>query len=137
MTSLILALILQYSMINNVDPRLTMAVIQVESSYRQNVVGPVGEIGLMQLNPRFFKEYTKEQLADPETNIRLGVAHLAASLKRCRYKTNKLAVVCYNLGIKGGSRLKYPHKWYYYEKVIAAYENVPHNMQSLTLVSQK
>jgi len=57
------------------------AVVHVESNYNPSVIGGVGEIGLMQIRPGTaamlgFRGSTSE-LADPETNIRYGVAYLS------------------------------------------------------------
>ena len=62
-------------------PEVADAVMRIESGYDSSVVGGVGERGLMQLLPSTaamlgFKG-TLEELAEPETNIRLGVRYLA------------------------------------------------------------
>lgn len=70
----------------NVNPNLAAAVLEVESSGRIHSVSPSGAIGLMQLMPATAEEVakelglkvpTREELMDPELNIRLGVAYLA------------------------------------------------------------
>ena len=57
------------------------AVVQVESSYQPQVIGGVGEVGLMQVRPATAAMLgfrgTAAELADPETNIRYGVMYLA------------------------------------------------------------
>ncbi|RLQ88191.1 lytic transglycosylase domain-containing protein [Notoacmeibacter ruber] len=68
-----------------VPASLVKAVIEVESSYRPDVTGAAGEIGLMQIKPTTaqmmgFKGKTKD-LYDPATNIRFGVAYLAKAHK--------------------------------------------------------
>src|SRR6185503_16833555 len=54
---------------------------QVESRYDPKAVGSLGEVGLMQIRPRTaaLLGYKGEAigLAEPETNVRLGVAYLA------------------------------------------------------------
>lgn len=62
------------------------AVMRVESGYRPGMIGRDGERGLMQVMPPTaamlgFKG-TPEQLAEPETNIRLGVRYLAGAWRR-------------------------------------------------------
>jgi hypothetical protein len=63
------------------DPRLVDAVIAVESNYRPGAIGAVGEMGLMQVRPSTARllgfKGTDRDLAEPATNIRLGVAYLA------------------------------------------------------------
>lgn len=62
-------------------PEVADAVIRVESGYDPGAVGGVGERGLMQVLPSTAAMLgftgTPDQLADPETNIRLGVRYLA------------------------------------------------------------
>jgi hypothetical protein len=63
------------------DPRLVDAVIKVESNYRPDAIGAAGEIGLMQVRPSTARLLgfggTDRELAQPATNIRLGVVYLA------------------------------------------------------------
>ena len=63
------------------DPALVDAVIKVESDYRPDTIGAAGEIGLMQVRPSTARLLgfggTDQELAEPATNIRLGVTYLA------------------------------------------------------------
>jgi Transglycosylase SLT domain len=63
------------------DPALIDAVIKVESDYRPDTIGAAGEIGLMQVRPSTVRllgfDGTDQELAEPATNIRLGVTYLA------------------------------------------------------------
>ena len=65
------------------DPALIDAVIKVESDYRPEAIGAAGEIGLMQVLPSTARllgfNGNDKELADPATNIRLGVTYLAAA----------------------------------------------------------
>jgi len=126
MEALIMAFILKYSVINDIDPRLVMAVVQVESAYNPKAKGPVGEIGLMQLRPNLYPKHTVAQLYDIETNIRLGTEHLATHMRHCSHG-GKLAVICYNLGVRGAKRIKNPTQFPYYKKVSNAYKRMPRN----------
>lgn len=60
---------------------LVDAVMNVESRYNAAARGRDGEVGLMQVMPPTARQLgfggTLEDLADPETNIRLGVTYLA------------------------------------------------------------
>lgn len=64
-----------------VPPALADAVAFVESGYRPDARGAVGELGLMQVRPQTAAMLghtgPAEALLDPETNIRFGVAYLA------------------------------------------------------------
>ncbi len=59
------------------------AVMRVESGYRPGARGAAGEIGLMQVMPPTARLLgfggTAAELAEPETNIRLGVRYLAGA----------------------------------------------------------
>jgi soluble lytic murein transglycosylase-like protein len=63
------------------DPALVNAVVRVESDYRADTVGAAGEIGLMQVLPATARLLgfvgSDRELAEPATNIRLGVTYLA------------------------------------------------------------
>ena len=43
---------------------------------------------------------------------------------KCKYKLEKTFVVCYNLGIAGARKIKYPTKFPYYKKVMLAYNEL-------------
>jgi hypothetical protein len=70
---------------HNIPPSLADAVVTVESGYDAAARGTSGEIGLMQVLPStadmlgFRGDLV--QLADPRTNIRLGVQYLAGAWK--------------------------------------------------------
>jgi soluble lytic murein transglycosylase-like protein len=65
---------------------LADAVAMVESAYDPHAVGLVDEIGLMQVRPAIARQFgfegTIQDLFEPETNIRLGVAYLAGAWER-------------------------------------------------------
>ena len=70
----------------NVDPYLVAAVIHCESSNNKDAVSPVGAMGLMQIMPDTggwiaekieMESFTREQLFDPQTNIRFGCWYLS------------------------------------------------------------
>src|SRR6516165_11656589 len=70
------------------DPALIDAVIKVESDYRPDTIGAAGEIGLMQVRPSTARLLgfggTDRELAQPATNIRLGVTYLAKAWSLAR-----------------------------------------------------
>ena len=74
-------LIKQEAKRTGLDPALVDAVIKVESDYRPDTIGAAGEIGLMQVLPSTARLLgfggTDQELAEPATNIRLGVTYLA------------------------------------------------------------
>lgn len=75
----------------NVNPDLAAAVLETESSGRERAVSSAGALGLMQLMPATAEamakelglaEPSREDLFDPELNIRLGVYYLSKLRKR-------------------------------------------------------
>jgi hypothetical protein len=95
----------------DLDPMLVLAVIKVESGFRNRALSPVGARGLMQIMPETGKFLTEEllragaveargfvpdHLDDPVLNIKLGVYYLVG-LKR-QFRNLSLALLAYNLG---------------------------------------
>jgi soluble lytic murein transglycosylase-like protein len=68
-----------------VPAEFVRAVIRVESDWDQELTGHAGEIGLMQIKPSTAREMgyrgTDSALYDPDTNVRWGVAYLAAAYR--------------------------------------------------------
>src|SRR5271157_2679464 len=65
----------------NLSPRLLAGLVFVESSCNPNATDHRGSIGLMQVNTRTWK-YTKSQLKDPESNLRIGSSILSTYIHR-------------------------------------------------------
>jgi soluble lytic murein transglycosylase len=93
---------------NQLDPYFVMAVISGESSFNPLAVGPVGEIGMMQIRPttgewmsKIVKSKFKGEstLRDPVENIKLGTAYLA--WLRSKFEGHgQLYLAAYNMGPK-------------------------------------
>ncbi len=93
---------------HSLDPYFVMAVISGESSFNPLAIGPVGEIGMMQIRPmtgKWMSDLLKtkwkgeETLRDPVKNIKLGVAYLA--WLRTKFQGHgQLYVAAYNMGPK-------------------------------------
>ena len=70
---------------NNVPLSLAHAVVTVESNYKPNMTGSVGEIGLMQVRLQTARgmgyKGTAKALYDPATNIRYGMMYLGQARK--------------------------------------------------------
>lgn len=98
--------IIQESYKHSLDPYFVLAVISGESSFNPNAIGPVGEIGMMQLRKSTAKwiasieniQWSGEKsLKDPVTNIKLGIAYL--SWLRSKFQGHgQLYVAAYNMG---------------------------------------
>lgn len=115
MSNYILSLIFLYSSQYNLDPKLVIAVIDVESGFR-NVISKTGDYGLMQLNKKVYYNYSVEQLLDPETNIKLGIKHLAFAKQASKHKGEFSWLVFYNAGYKSND-FKYPELHPYVKKI--------------------
>jgi hypothetical protein len=77
------------------DPNLVATVMQIESCGDPHAVSPSGAQGLFQVMPYHFS--AGEEMQDPETNARRGLAYLAESLVRSRGDAD-LALAGYNGG---------------------------------------
>lgn len=113
--------VLFYSLLHGIDPRITQAVINVESSGNPFAMGSKGDSGLMQIRHKFVPE-TEKQLLQACTNVRRGVSILKKAKQRCKHKKDKTWLVCYNLGITGGSRIKHPSSFIYYKKIMSEFK---------------
>lgn len=110
--------VLFFSMMNGIDPALTQAVIKVESNGNPYALSPDKlDGGLMQVRIKYVPE-SRLQLFNPCTNIRRGTFLLAQAKKRCKHTIDNMWLVCYNAGVRGGSRLRFPRKFPYYVKVM-------------------
>ena len=76
-----LPLVIREATAQGIPPELADAVAMVETGYRPDAVGSSGEIGLMQIMPATARQLgfrgTAAELADPATNVALGVRYLA------------------------------------------------------------
>jgi soluble lytic murein transglycosylase-like protein len=82
------------------DPRLAVALGEVESGFNPEAVSPKGAIGVLQLMPRFFcKELEIDvcMLYDPDENIRMGLEYLKSLLERFKNDI-ELSLAAYNSG---------------------------------------
>jgi len=95
-------LISKYATINALDPKLIRAVIWRESRFKYNCRGKSGEIGLMQVTENAAREWAeadnianfrKNDLFNPETNIRAGTWYLKRSVSRWS-KQNQPPALC-------------------------------------------
>jgi soluble lytic murein transglycosylase len=123
---------------NSLDPYFVMAVISGESSFNPLAIGPVGEIGMMQIRPAtgaWMSKITKTKwsgektLRDPIQNIKLGTAYL--SWLRTKFEGHgQLYLAAYNMGPgsvkKAVSRNVYPKDYpiHVMKRYIAFYKDM-------------
>jgi soluble lytic murein transglycosylase len=104
-------LILDESATRDVDPMLVLAVIKIESGFRNHALSPMGARGIMQIMPETGKylteelsridgfrirEFSPDHLHDPALNIKLGVFYLDGLKKQ--FRNLSLALLAYNFG---------------------------------------
>lgn len=86
-----------------IDWKLVIAVMAQESRFDPYAESRMGALGLMQIIPRFSNVYYKDELFDPETNIREGLRFLRKHLNHYAYmdSTNQVAfaLAAYNVGM--------------------------------------
>jgi soluble lytic murein transglycosylase len=115
----------------DLDYRLALAVIEVESDFRHDVVSTKGARGLFQIKPSLAKYIAKDAgvkysgddcLHEPEKNIRLGVYHLSKLVET--FKNLPTALHAYNVGeskLRGRGAKDEP-KTAFTKKVMKKYE---------------
>jgi len=99
---------------HKIDPLMITAVIAGESNFDPTAIGPIGEIGLMQLRLTTAKWIAKKSnihwkgkaaLKNPNYNIRLGVEYLGYLKKRFSKEGGLLYLAAYNMGVTSLQRL--------------------------------
>lgn len=92
----------------DIAPRMAFGLVQAESSFRTQVVSPVGAVGLTQLLPSTARWLvpgtTRSDLMKPETNLRVGFQYLRYLMDKYEGDQN-LALTAYNRGPGTVSRL--------------------------------
>lgn len=116
----VIAIVEQVAPKHGMDPKLVIAIIAVESNFNPKAIGKShGEVGLMQLHPKYFKGSF-----DPKKNIEMGVKYLASLKKRCYPRYRDAWFICYNLGPNRKTAITSPTEFVYYKKVINAQKKV-------------
>ena len=112
---------------NDVPMSLIIAMIEVESSFRSNVISGTSDYGLMQINKInhewLTEEYGITDFLDPYQNVFCGITIIAGHLEKTDGDI-ALALMRYNCGAAGAKRLwdKGIYSTSYTEKILAAME---------------
>lgn len=85
------------------DPKLVLAVMQIESGFRANVISPKAAAGLMQLIPATAERFGVTDVFNPEDNARGGMKYLRWLLAYFRGDVI-LATAAYNAGERAVDR---------------------------------
>lgn len=84
-----------------IEPELAFRLVRYESEFKPTAISRVGAVGLTQLMPstarHFKKGITREELYDPETNLRIGFRYLRGLIRE-NDGDLKLALLTYNRG---------------------------------------
>ena len=104
--------------VSGVDEKLLMAMAQKESTFRTDIVGKSGSVGLMQIMPKTAERYgiPREKLFDPHVNIEFGAKYIGAKIDE--YDNTTIALSAYNQGGLAISRGTYNTR--YADKVTAS-----------------
>ena len=118
----------------NQDPKFILALIAIESSFKNSSVSERGAKGLMQLMP-YVAEATAQELGiewtgdhnlfDPIINVKLGVYYLSRLVND--FKNHSLALTAYNYGPSYTRRLVERRQrvpLHYYRRVLAFYQTI-------------
>jgi Transglycosylase SLT domain len=92
-----LRLVSESSQRHEVDPRLILGVIKVESNFNPQAMSPSGAVGLMQLMPGTAARFGCTAAADPAQNIDAGTAYLRYLLELFHGDVDR-ALAAYNTG---------------------------------------
>src|SRR4051812_16525957 len=90
------------SLREGIDPELAFRLVRLESEFNAHAISKVGAIGLTQLMPSTAKmlekkPVTREQLFNPQTNLRVGFRYLRSLLDQYKGNVN-YALLAYNRG---------------------------------------
>jgi len=116
----------------NLDYRLVLAVMKVESNFKQDAVSSKGARGLLQIKPSLGRGIAETLgvtwsgdriLHEPEKNIKFGVYHLSQLIEN--FETLQWALYAYNSGSTKARELSAKHKQpgiRFAKAVLSAYE---------------
>ena len=116
-------LITFYSLVNGVDPSLSFQIARVESNMNPYAVSRTNDGGIFQLNRKSYKFHNDSWIFVPTTNIAIALNALSKLKTKCKHKENNTYVLCYNLGIRGASRITKPLSQNYYKKMNILWRN--------------
>lgn len=118
----------------NHDPKFILALISIESSFRNWSVSQRGAKGLMQIMPYVAQSIAQEMgiewggdrtLFNPFLNIRMGIYYLSQLI--LDFNDLELALTAYNYGptyVKGLIERKQRIPAHYYRRIVTAYQNL-------------
>lgn len=75
--------VVSWSVVYDIDPLLVAVLVSLESSWRVDARGKVGEIGLMQIHPKNRRALEGADMRDGDGQIEAGVKWLRACIDQC------------------------------------------------------
>jgi soluble lytic murein transglycosylase-like protein len=125
----------------NVNPKLALAIIAVESNYNTVALSNKNAMGLMQLIPDTAKRFGVRNAFDPQQNIRGGMAYLRWLLAYYQGDV-KLVAAAYNAGEgnvdKHSGVPPFAETQDYVRRVVERFGNAPHPFDAnITVPSQR
>lgn len=116
-------LITFYSLVNGIDPNMAFQVARVESNMNPNAVSRTQDGGLYQLNRNSYKFHNEKWRFQPDINMAIALDSLRKLKYTCSHKISNSYVLCFNSGIVGARRIKFPFKHPYYKKMNLMWRN--------------
>lgn len=123
-------LVFKYSHKHEVDALLVFSIIRAESKFQTEAKSPVGALGLMQIMPETGewvagqmgrKDFSADDLHEPETNIDIGCWYIDNLLKKYDNRV-PLAVAAYNAGSGNVNKWLQDEVW---DGSIDSLDNIP------------
>ena len=114
-----------------INPNVIALVIQIESCGDSTAISGAGALGLMQVMPFHFED--GENMLEPDTNVRRGMAVFTECLTQFARFDLGLALACYNGG-PGVTVMAFedwvPETRYYYEWATGLWDDIVHGRQT-------
>jgi len=117
-----------------VDPKLAMAVISVESGFNVRAISPKNAQGLMQLIPETAQRFRVKDTFDAKENIKGGLAYLQWLLAYFKGDVS-LVAAAYNAGEKAVEKYRgippYPETQDYVRRIARLYKKTDHPYRAI------
>ena len=125
----LLGLVEKLSQWYDIDPKLALSIIMVESNFEQNAVSPKSAMGLMQLIPETAERFNVKNAYNASQNIKGGLSYLRWLMAYFKGDV-KLVVAAYNAGEGAVNKHRgvppYTETKQYVKRVMDLYERTQH-----------
>lgn len=128
----IINMVQQIASWHQVDPRLALSIVSVESAFQINARSKANAMGLMQLIPSTASRFNVQNAFDASQNVKGGVRYLRWLLDRY-HDDIELVAAAYNAGEGAVDKYKgippYPETQDYVSKIIHRYQSRKHTFK--------